>query len=131
MSDKKFPGSEKAPHCSFCEKSQDEVKKLIAGAAAFICDECIEFCKNMTTDENVPVENPDVCKKLELPIPQEIFEILNQYVIGQKSAKRVLSVAVYKHYKRLKHLGKEDDVELSKSNILIIGSTGSGKTLLA
>jgi len=131
MSDKKFPGSEKAPHCSFCEKSQDEVKKLIAGAAAFICDECIEFCKNMTTDENVPVENPDVCKKLELPIPQEIFEILNQYVIGQKSAKRVLSVAVYNHYKRLKHLGKEDDVELSKSNILIIGSTGSGKTLLA
>jgi ATP-dependent Clp protease ATP-binding subunit ClpX len=131
MPDKKFPSSEKLPYCSFCEKTQHEVKKLIAGAAAFICDECIDFCNNIINDEDSTVETLNFSKKTEFPTPQEIFEMLNQYVIGQKSAKRVLSVAVYNHYKRLKHLNKGDEVELSKSNILIIGSTGSGKTLLA
>ena len=129
MSDKKS-GSEKLLYCSFCGKSQHEVRKLIAGPSVFICDECIELCNDIIRDE---INNDAGGKgaKGDLPTPQEICAILDQYVIGQPSAKRILSVAVYNHYKRLKHLSKSDDVELAKSNILLIGPTGSGKTLLA
>ena len=129
MSDKKS-GGEKLLYCSFCGKSQHEVRKLIAGPSVFICDECIELCNDIIRDE---INNDASGKggKGDLPTPLEICTILDQYVIGQPSAKRILSVAVYNHYKRLKHLSKSDDVELAKSNILLIGPTGSGKTLLA
>ncbi|MBN8441784.1 MAG: ATP-dependent Clp protease ATP-binding subunit ClpX [Thauera sp.] len=130
MSDKKG-SAEKLLYCSFCGKSQHEVRKLIAGPSVFICDECIELCNDIIRDEiGASAEGGSV--KGDLPTPREICEILDQYVIGQALAKRNLSVAVYNHYKRLRHLsGKQDDVELSKSNILLIGPTGSGKTLLA
>ena len=130
MSDKKG-SAEKLLYCSFCGKSQHEVRKLIAGPSVFICDECIELCNDIIRDEiGAGAEAEGV--KGDLPTPREICEILDQYVIGQALAKRNLSVAVYNHYKRLRHLsGKQDDVELSKSNILLIGPTGSGKTLLA
>jgi ATP-dependent Clp protease ATP-binding subunit ClpX len=131
MPEKKGSSSEKVLYCSFCGKSQHEVKKLIAGPSVFICDECIELCNDIIRDE-VPAESPAAkAAKSDLPTPSEIKNILDQYVIGQDTAKRTLSVAVYNHYKRLKHLGGKDDVELSKSNILLIGPTGSGKTLLA
>jgi ATP-dependent Clp protease ATP-binding subunit ClpX len=132
MADKKGSPSEKVLYCSFCGKSQHEVKKLIAGPSVFICDECIELCNDIIRDE-VPADAADgKTPKSDLPIPSEIKSILDQYVIGQDVAKRTLSVAVYNHYKRLKHMGREkDEVELSKSNILLIGPTGSGKTLLA
>ena len=132
MADKKGTSSEKVLYCSFCGKSQHEVKKLIAGPSVFICDECIELCNDIIRDE-VPVEGPDAkSAKSDLPIPSEIKASLDQYVIGQDVAKRTLSVAVYNHYKRLKHMGRgKDEVELAKSNILLIGPTGSGKTLLA
>lgn len=132
MADKKGSPSEKVLYCSFCGKSQHEVKKLIAGPSVFICDECIELCNDIIRDE-LPIEAPQAkANKSDLPIPSEIKNILDQYVIGQDAAKRVLAVAVYNHYKRLKHLEtSRDDVELSKSNILLIGPTGSGKTLLA
>ncbi len=129
MSDKKSSSGEKLLYCSFCGKSQHEVKKLIAGPSVFICDECIDLCNDIIRDEASAVET--VSPKSDLPTPQEIFELLGQYVIGQSAAKRTLSVAVYNHYKRLRHLGKKDEVELAKSNILLIGPTGSGKTLLA
>ncbi len=129
MSDKKSSSGEKLLYCSFCGKSQHEVKKLIAGPSVFICDECIDLCNDIIRDEASTVET--VSPKSDLPTPQEIFDLLGQYVIGQDPAKRTLSVAVYNHYKRLRHLGKKDDVELAKSNILLIGPTGSGKTLLA
>ncbi len=131
MTEKKA-GSEKLLYCSFCGKSQHEVRKLIAGPSVFICDECIELCNDIIRDEIAEGAEPDSIKG-KLPTPQEICEILDQYVIGQGQAKRNLAVAVYNHYKRLRHLGghKGDDVELSKSNILLIGPTGSGKTLLA
>lgn len=130
MSDKKTSSGEKLLYCSFCGKSQHEVKKLIAGPSVFICDECIDLCNDIIHDEAASIDSVSGTKS-ELPTPQEICDLLNQYVIGQETAKRILSVAVYNHYKRLKHLGKVDDVELSKSNILLVGPTGSGKTLLA
>ena len=132
MADKKGSSSEKVLYCSFCGKSQHEVKKLIAGPSVFICDECIELCNDIIRDE-VPAESSDAkATKSDLPIPSEIKSSLDQYVIGQEPAKRTLAVAVYNHYKRLKHMSRnKEDVELSKSNILLIGPTGSGKTLLA
>jgi len=129
MSDKKGSG-EKLLYCSFCGKSQHEVKKLIAGPSVFICDECIDLCNDIIRDENTADPSTAVVKS-DLPTPQEICGILDQYVIGQEKAKRILSVAVYNHYKRLKNLSAKDEVELAKSNILLIGPTGSGKTLLA
>ncbi|MDC8786346.1 ATP-dependent Clp protease ATP-binding subunit ClpX [Roseateles koreensis] len=132
MAEKKGNSSEKVLYCSFCGKSQHEVKKLIAGPSVFICDECIELCNDIVRDE-VPAETPAArASKSDLPVPSEIKASLDQYVIGQDVAKRTLSVAVYNHYKRLRHMaGNKDTVELAKSNILLIGPTGSGKTLLA
>ncbi|MEE9581007.1 MAG: ATP-dependent Clp protease ATP-binding subunit ClpX [Nitrosomonadaceae bacterium] len=134
MSDKidKIAG-EKLLYCSFCGKSQHEVKKLIAGPSVFICDECIELCNDIIREELQEAEAANL-NKSDLPVPREICQILDQYVIGQEPAKKILSVAVYNHYKRLKNLAKTsdtDDIELAKSNILLIGPTGSGKTLLA
>jgi ATP-dependent Clp protease ATP-binding subunit ClpX len=129
MADKK--GHEKLLYCSFCGKSQHEVKKLIAGPSVFICDECVDLCNDIIRDE-LPAEQGGEISRKDLPTPREIRDILDQYVIGQDRAKRILAVAVYNHYKRLKHGDrKSDEVELSKSNILLIGPTGSGKTLLA
>ncbi|HWA12014.1 MAG TPA: ATP-dependent Clp protease ATP-binding subunit ClpX [Burkholderiales bacterium] len=128
MSEK--PGGEKLLYCSFCGKSQHEVRKLIAGPSVFICDECIELCNDIIREES-HAETAGKGVKSDLPVPHEIREILDQYVIGQNIAKKILSVAVYNHYKRLKTAQKKDDVELAKSNILLIGPTGSGKTLLA
>jgi ATP-dependent Clp protease ATP-binding subunit ClpX len=130
MVEKKGPG-EKTLYCSFCGKSQHEVKKLIAGPSVFVCDECIELCNEIIRDE-LPATT-ETAKKGELPTPADIKANLDNYVIGQEAAKRILAVAVYNHYKRLRYQEKsvKDDVELSKSNILLIGPTGSGKTLLA
>ncbi len=128
MSDK--VGGEKLLYCSFCGKSQHEVRKLIAGPSVFICDECIELCNDIIREETQG-EHGAKGAKSDLPVPREICAILDQYVIGQDLAKKILSVAVYNHYKRLKTLSKSDEVELAKSNILLIGPTGSGKTLLA
>lgn len=121
--------SDKPLYCSFCGKSQHETRKLIAGPSVYICDECIDLCNEIIRDE-VQGEAPGTPSS-ELPIPSEIAAILDQYVIGQQKAKRTLAVAVYNHYKRLRHKGDKDDVELTKSNILLVGPTGSGKTLLA
>jgi ATP-dependent Clp protease ATP-binding subunit ClpX len=123
-------GGEKLLYCSFCGKSQHEVRKLIAGPSVFICDECIDLCNDIIREE-ATTETGTKAAKSDLPSPHEICEILDQYVIGQVQAKKILAVAVYNHYKRLKTGGKQDDVELAKSNILLIGPTGSGKTLLA
>ena len=131
MADKKGASGEKVLYCSFCGKSQHEVKKLIAGPSVFICDECIELCNDIIRDEVPADAGGGKGGKADLPVPSEIKASLDQYVIGQEQAKRTLAVAVYNHYKRLKHLGGKDDVELTKSNILLIGPTGSGKTLLA
>src|SRR5487761_2768262 len=120
---------EKLLYCSFCGKSQHEVRKLIAGPSVFICDECIELCNDIIREEIQGAEVKNV--KTELPSPQEIAEILDQYVIDQTQAKKILAVAVYNHYKRLRNQSKDRDIELAKSNILLIGPTGSGKTLLA
>ncbi|MDB9762483.1 ATP-dependent Clp protease ATP-binding subunit ClpX [Alphaproteobacteria bacterium] len=114
--------------CSFCGKSQHEVKKLIAGPTVFICDECVDLCTDIIKEES---KTSLIKSSKGIPNPSEIFDFLDTYVIGQSSAKKVLSVAVYNHYKRLNHKPSSSDVELAKSNILLIGSTGSGKTLLA
>ncbi|GAB1390169.1 ATP-dependent Clp protease ATP-binding subunit ClpX [Rubrivivax sp.] len=132
MAEKKGSSAEKVLYCSFCGKSQHEVKKLIAGPSVFICDECIELCNDIIRDEVPADSGGGRHAKADLPVPSEIKASLDQYVIGQEAAKRALSVAVYNHYKRLKHLAaSKDEVELTKSNILLIGPTGSGKTLLA
>src|SRR5665811_305401 len=115
-------------YCSFCGKSQHEVRKLIAGPTVFICDECVELCMDIIREEN---KSSLVKSRDGVPTPMEICAVLDDYVIGQDYAKRVLSVAVHNHYKRLNHSGKNSDVELAKSNILLIGPTGCGKTLLA
>jgi ATP-dependent Clp protease ATP-binding subunit ClpX len=134
MADKKGSTGEKVLYCSFCGKSQHEVKKLIAGPSVFICDECIELCNDIIRDE-LPADGVAAKSgKTDLPVPGEIKASLDGYVIGQEVAKRTLAVAVYNHYKRLRHMGSagaKDDIELTKSNILLIGPTGSGKTLLA
>ena len=124
--DKKDDG--KLLYCSFCGKSQHEVRKLIAGPQVFICDECVDLCNDIITEE---MQEQSAAGESQLPRPHEINELLDQYVIGQEHAKKILSVAVYNHYKRLEYQDKKGDVELSKSNILLIGPTGSGKTLLA
>ena len=128
MADKS--SSDKLLYCSFCGKSQHEVRKLIAGPSVFICDECIELCNDIIREEGASTGEARG-ERNKLPTPHEIRSILDQYVIGQEPAKKILSVAVYNHYKRLESGAKEDDVELAKSNILLIGPTGSGKTLLA
>jgi ATP-dependent Clp protease ATP-binding subunit ClpX len=132
MPEKKGSSGEKTLYCSFCGKSQHEVKKLIAGPSVFICDECIDLCNEIIRDE-LPALDDAKAARGDLPTPAEIKTTLDAYVIGQEPAKRMLAVAVYNHYKRLRHkdAAKKDDVELSKSNILLVGPTGSGKTLLA
>ena len=115
--------------CSFCGKSQHEVKKLIAGPTVFICDECVELCMDIIKEEVKTSEGKGT--KSSVPAPKEIFDVLNDYVIGQSSAKKILSVAVHNHYKRIGYSPKKGDVELQKSNIMLIGPTGCGKTLLA
>jgi ATP-dependent Clp protease ATP-binding subunit ClpX len=129
MSDDKSPRNDgKLLYCSFCGKSQHEVRKLIAGPSVFICDECVELCNDIIREE---MQEAGHAERDSLPKPRDIRAILDEYVIGQDSAKKILSVAVYNHYKRLEAKSGKDDVELSKSNILLIGPTGSGKTLLA
>ncbi len=127
--DKNGTDNGKLLYCSFCGKSQHEVRKLIAGPSVFICDECVELCNDIIREE--VQEQAGAAAGTKLPTPHEIKDILDEYVIGQDAAKKVLSVAVYNHYKRLETGQKKDDVELAKSNILLIGPTGSGKTLLA
>jgi ATP-dependent Clp protease ATP-binding subunit ClpX len=130
MSDNKGKDSDsgKLLYCSFCGKSQHEVRKLIAGPSVFICDECVELCNDIIREE---MQEQAAASGSKLPTPHEINQILDEYVIGQERAKKILSVAVYNHYKRLEAKSGKDDVELAKSNILLVGPTGSGKTLLA
>ena len=118
-------------HCSFCGKSQHEVRKLIAGPSVFVCDECVELCNDIIRSETASEEAGSEIAKPRFPKPSEIRKILDEYVIGQSDAKKILSVAVYNHYKRIENNDVVDDVEIAKSNILLLGPTGSGKTLLA
>ena len=127
--DKKGKDEDKLLYCSFCGKSQNEVRKLIAGPSVYVCDECVELCNDIIRDELA--EDEKTASSGALPKPKEIKQELDQYVIGQEKAKKILAVAVYNHYKRLRSNSKKSDVELAKSNILLIGPTGSGKTLLA
>jgi ATP-dependent Clp protease ATP-binding subunit ClpX len=132
MSDERTHDDGKLLYCSFCGKSQHEVRKLIAGPSVFVCDECVELCNDIIREE---MEEQTQQTRSKLPKPHEIRQVLDQYVIGQDRAKKILAVAVHNHYKRLETRGKKahkgDDVEIAKSNILLIGPTGSGKTLLA
>lgn len=131
MAEDKHDGkSEKLLYCSFCGKSQHEVRKLIAGPSVFICDECVELCNDIIREEVQEGAEPAETKS-KFPKPEDIRKILDEYVIGQSEAKKILSVAVYNHYKRIENEDKVNDVDISKSNILLIGPTGSGKTLLA
>ncbi|MGY8772579.1 MAG: ClpX C4-type zinc finger protein, partial [Gammaproteobacteria bacterium] len=114
--------------CTFCGKGQEDVRKLIAGPSVYICDECVDLCNDII-EEEVKTDEVEVLE--ELPSPLEIFNQLDEYVIGQEKAKKILSVAVYNHYKRLRSNSKKDEIELQKSNVLLLGPTGSGKTLLA
>jgi ATP-dependent Clp protease ATP-binding subunit ClpX len=128
--DNKSNDDNKLLYCSFCGKSQHEVRKLIAGPSVFICDECVDLCDDIIREEAIEdISNSDEGE--QFPIPSEIHTGLNEYVISQEDAKKVLSVAVYNHYKRIRGQDLEDEVDISKSNILLIGPTGSGKTLLA
>ncbi|MDX9740530.1 MAG: ATP-dependent Clp protease ATP-binding subunit ClpX [Gammaproteobacteria bacterium] len=131
MSEDRHKGGDgdKLLYCSFCGKSQHEVRKLIAGPSVFVCDECVELCNDIIREE--VQEKSSAIKGSKLPLPRDINRILDDYVVGQSRAKKILSVAVYNHYKRLELGVRKDDIELSKSNILLIGPTGSGKTLLA
>lgn len=126
--DKKGRDDDKLLYCSFCGKSQHEVRKLIAGPSVYVCDECVELCNDIIRDE---LQEDSSAGNGQLPKPKEIKEVLDEYAIGQEGAKKILSVAVYNHFKRLRNKSKQDDIELAKSNILLIGPTGSGKTLLA
>ena len=128
MSSRSGSDSKNTLYCSFCGKSQHEVRKLIAGPTVFICDECVELCMDIIREET---KGTGLKASDGVPTPREICDVLDDYVIGQEMAKRVLSVAVHNHYKRLNHSSKSSDIELSKSNILLIGPTGCGKTLLA
>jgi ATP-dependent Clp protease ATP-binding subunit ClpX len=128
MADKASGDGKNTLYCSFCGKSQHEVRKLIAGPTVFICDECVELCMDIIREET---KATGLKKSEGVPTPLEICEVLDDYVIGQSHAKRVLSVAVHNHYKRLNVADKSDDIELAKSNIMLIGPTGCGKTLLA
>ncbi|MBI4494492.1 MAG: AAA family ATPase, partial [Chloroflexi bacterium] len=124
-------GSRGQYHCSFCGKSQDQVRRLIAGpGAVYICDECVDLCREIIDEETAPPSRTKMALP-KLPTPRKIYEQLNAYVVGQDRAKKVLSVAVYNHYKRVNAGMQVDDVELQKSNILLVGPTGCGKTLLA
>ncbi len=126
--DKSSKDDDKLLYCSFCGKSQHEVRKLIAGPSVYVCDECVELCNDIIKDE---LQDDTSSVSGDLPKPKEIKVELDSYVIGQENAKKILAVAVYNHYKRLRSKSKKDSVELAKSNILLIGPTGSGKTLLA
>ena len=115
--------------CSFCGKNQNEVRRLIAGPSVYICDECVDLCNDIITEESQAPDEQETSGSL--PVPTEIKTTLDEYVIGQERAKKILSVAVYNHYKRLQASKTQSEIELGKSNILLIGPTGSGKTLLA
>ncbi|WP_033137372.1 ClpX C4-type zinc finger protein, partial [Aeromonas finlandensis] len=129
MTEKRKGEGDKLLYCSFCGKSQHEVRKLIAGPSVYICDECVELCNDIIREEIREISPKRDGN--ELPTPHQIRAHLDDYVIGQEYAKKVLAVAVYNHYKRLRNSGENSGVELGKSNILLIGPTGSGKTLLA